>query len=75
MILTLIVDRFEGEVAVLKTNDGDTILWPKNRLPADIKEGSALTMAITGERGQEADSRQLAKDILNEILNPEEQTK
>lgn len=72
MILSLIVDRFEGDQAVLKSSDGFSVLWPKNKLPVDIKEGSALTIAITGEKGKEADSRQLAKDILNEIVNPEE---
>lgn len=72
MILTLIIDRFEGEQAVLKTEKNETIVWPKNQLPIGSKEGSVLTFAITGEG--EKDNRQLAKDILNEILNPEDQS-
>ena len=70
MLLTLIIDRFEEDKAVLKTDDNQSIIWPKNKLPADLKEGSALTFAISEDKLKEAGSAKLAKDILNEILNP-----
>jgi hypothetical protein len=71
MIISLIIDRFEGDRAVLKTNDGETIIWPKKNLPIDSREGAAITLIITGEKDKEVDSRRLAKNILNEILNSE----
>jgi hypothetical protein len=70
MILTLIIDRFEGEQVVLKTENNETVLWPKNLLPIESKEGTALVFAITSDNDKEQDSKKLAKNILNEILKP-----
>ena len=71
MDIKLTIDRFEGGKAVLKTNDGDTIIWPKGKLPENIHEGSVLTVSIHTLAEKESKNKQLAKDILNEILNPE----
>jgi len=69
MLFKITVDRFEGEQAVLKTENNTTINWPKNKLPADCREGSSLLFAISNNPQENKDSKQLAKDILNEILN------
>lgn len=69
MIIDLTVDRIEESNAVLKTNDNKTIIWPKNKLPDDIKEGQTLVFTISTNNDNEDNSRQIAKDILNEILN------
>ena len=71
MIIKVTIDRFEGDKAVLITEKSDTIIWPKKDLPPDAKEGEGLIIAITGDIEKDKDSRQLAKDILNEIINPE----
>ena len=68
MIVKVIIDRFENDKAVLKTHDNETIIWPKNKLPGDTKEGSTLILAITNNKEDKEVSQQLAKDILNEIL-------
>lgn len=73
MILNLTLDRIEGDKAVLKEEDGTVIHWPKDKLPANAKEGAVFSFTISGDRNQELDNRKLAKDILNEILNPEDQ--
>jgi protoporphyrinogen oxidase len=73
MIVKLTIDRFEGDKAVLKTEDNDAIIWPQNKLPNNLNEGSALLFVITGDRDEEKSSKQLAKDILNEILNTGEE--
>ncbi len=70
MLITLTVDRFEDHNAVLISPDNKTIIWPKNMLPKDTKEGAVLSFSVSTNSGQEHDRRQLAKDILNEILNP-----
>ena len=72
MILKLIVDRFEGDKGVLKTEDNQTIVWPKNKLPINSKEGEVLLFVITNSKEEEKSSKQLAKDILNEILDVED---
>lgn len=69
MILKLTVDRFEGKQAVLKGDDGDTIVWPKIKLPAEAKEGSILEFKIKDDKLAETEKREMAKKILNEILD------
>lgn len=64
------IDRFEGEVAVIKTDDGQEILWPKKDLPEDAKEGSALRLNASTSQGDEEERTKLAKTLLNEILQP-----
>ena len=69
MIVKITIDRFEGDKAVIKTDDNETIIWPQNKLPKNLSEGSALLFIITGDKGEEESNKQLAKDILNEILD------
>lgn len=69
MILKLTLDRVEGEQAVLKTEDGATIVWPKNKLPAEAKEGSVLEFQIKDDQTAELEKKEMAKTILNEILD------
>ena len=71
MKILLTIDRFEENKAVLKTEDGDTIIWPKNKLPENIKEGSVLNFIISRDAETEEEKKELAKNILNEILNTE----
>ena len=72
MNLTLTIDRFEEDKAVLKTKDNQTIIWPKDKLPKNAQEGSVLSLVISGSAAADADSKELAKNILNEILNPDD---
>jgi len=65
----LTIDRFEEDKAVLKTKDGDTVIWPKNKLPENIKEGSVLAFIISRDAETEEEKKELAKSILNEMLN------
>jgi hypothetical protein len=72
MQMLLTIDRFEGEKAVLKTNDGQTIIWPKNMLPEDSREGTVLEFLIDTDLAIEDKKRKMAKEVLNELLNTEE---
>ncbi len=69
MLIKVTIDRFENGKAVLKTEDKQSIVWPKNKLPENIKEGSVLRIAISFDQETEGSDKELAKDILNEILN------
>jgi len=66
------IDRFEDDKAVLKTDDNKTIIWPKAKLPELVKEGDVLVFAIATDKDKTAKNKELAKSILNEILNPAE---
>ncbi len=65
----MIIDRFEGDKAILKTTDGSMVVWPKEKLPDQAHEGMVLDFEIEEEKNVEIKNKKLAKDILNEILN------
>jgi hypothetical protein len=67
MTIQLVIDRFEGDKAVLKF-EKEIIVWPKNKIPADAREGSVLNFDIHSDSEKEQTNKKLAKDILNEIL-------
>ena len=71
MKLILTIDRFEGNQAVLITNEKESIVWPKKSLPDGAVEGSVLSFDIFRSEDEEKVKKQLAKDILNEILEVE----
>lgn len=65
------LDRFEGEQAVLKMEDGQTINWPKGDLPGDAVEGAAVKIFLTTARTEEEERERTAKAVLNELLKTE----
>lgn len=69
MLIELTIDRFENEKAILKTENNEIIVWPKNKLPKNSKEGSIIAFSIADSNDQKNNNKQLAKNILNEILN------
>lgn len=69
MLIKFTIDRFEGNQAVLIASDGETIVWPKNRLPKNIHEGSCLNFDIAEKKERAERDKQTAKDIINEIIN------
>ena len=72
MMINIIIDRFENDKAVLKTEDGNTIIWPKDKLPNNTKEGSVLVFDILKDEEAQISKKKLAKNILNEILDTDE---
>jgi len=69
MIAKMTLDRYEGDKAVLKTESGETVVWPKMRLPAGVREGSVMNFDIRDDRSAENEKKEMAKKILNEILD------
>jgi len=64
-----IVAGWENDEAILKDESGEIVVWPKNKLPKNINLGSSLYFTIHNQKNLAADEPQLAKTILNEILN------
>jgi hypothetical protein len=62
------IESFDDKLAQLRTEDGQSITWPANMLPKDIKAGQVLEISIN-DGGNRQEPEQLAKDLLNEILN------
>jgi hypothetical protein len=42
-----VIDRYEGDYAALVFDDGQRLLWPREQLPAEVKEGVAVAIALT----------------------------
>lgn len=63
-----VIDRLEGEFAVIKTEDEQEILWPVKYLPEDAKEGTAIRLFLSTSKTEEEERTKLAKTLLNEIL-------
>lgn len=64
----LTLDRFEGEKAVLTSQEAE-IIMPKNFMPKSAQEGSSLVLTISTSEAEEKRRTQKAKELLNEILN------
>jgi hypothetical protein len=69
IIIKGVIDRFEEDWAVIKTEDYKEILWPKVKLIDGLKEGSAVQLIMADEPIDQADREAMAKAMLNEILN------
>ena len=72
-MLKAVVDRFEGSFAVLVFEDGQTLNISKTKLSCDIHEGSIIWLSILNDEKETKTQKQLAKEILNEILKPNNQ--
>lgn len=70
MMIRLSIDRFEGrrkEIAVLITEDGRSILVPRDLLPAGSRAGEVLSMSLERDRKATAEIAQNAKAIRREL--------
>lgn len=65
------IDRIEESKAVIRSDDGQTLLWPIENLPEDTSEGSVVYINLSKTEIGEQERENLAKDILNEIMNDE----
>ncbi len=70
MGIPLSIDRFEGDgksIAVLLTDDGATINFPRALLPADAKPGDVLSMTLARDEAATkkvaADTRKIQDDL------------
>lgn len=71
--LVVVVDRREGDWAILKFPGGQTVKIEKDMLPEGAVEGSALDLFFSADKKATAERSAAAKDLLNELLkNPGE---
>lgn len=71
MKISLTIERFEDNQAILKGDDGICVSWPKDKLPENAKEKEVVTFNLSSEATAKTENDSLAKDILNEILSAE----
>ncbi len=73
LVIKATLDRFEDGKAVIKTEDGQEIIWPTNKLPEEITAGNSLSITISSNIDKTSAKEGLAKNMLNEILNVEDE--
>jgi len=70
--LTCVLDRFENAKAILRFNfsncDKQELVVAKRYLPSDIKEGDIIYLELFSDKKAEERRRNLAKQMLEEIL-------
>lgn len=63
----LVIDRFEGEMAVIEYN-GRTFNLPRSLLPAETKEGDVLRVSITVDKEQTAKRKKKIESLMEELF-------
>ena len=66
--ITGIIDRLEEKMAVIRTEDGQQIIWPIAKMPEGITEGEAIKLSIVTDKKETKEQEKIAKEVLNEIL-------
>lgn len=68
-MLTVVLDRIEGEIAVLVLEDKQELLVPVSELPEDATEGQVFKLILKSDTQLTSEHEASAKAVLNEIFN------
>jgi len=64
----LIVDRFEGDRAVIEY-EGTTFNVPRSLLPPEVKEGDVITLSISVDQTITKERRQQGEERMKNFFN------
>jgi hypothetical protein len=70
MSTRLSLDRFEGkgkQIAVLVTDDGETLNLPKSLLPAGAKPGDVLTFTLEHDPAATAQVAEMTRQVQDKL--------
>lgn len=62
-----VIDRFEGNVAIVEMQDGDTVECPKMLLPKGSKEGDILCIFVDKEATE--GKKKILTNRMNKLFN------
>lgn len=65
---TGIIDRFEGDFAVIKFADGRELLWPVKLISWSVGEGEAVNVFLSKNNPESLKKENEAKNILQTIF-------
>ena len=68
MLVHAVIDRFEGNKAVLETDDDMQINWPRTMLPTEATEGTWLDIDITVNSDMTQEAQAEADRLLQSVL-------
>jgi hypothetical protein len=64
-----IVDRFEGNWAVVEGPDRTTFNLPRDVLPLEIREGDVIEITVEVDKEKTVEQKQKAKSLLNDFFS------
>ena len=65
--MTLIIDRFEGDMCVCEYEAGKTLDLPRELIPPNAKEGDALCISI--DQSKTASQKNKAEELRKKLFN------
>jgi len=69
MQIQAVIDRFEGDKAVLLVGDDEVqVVWPRHILPTTAQEGDILSMALQVDSEATAAAKAETENLLKQIL-------
>ena len=69
MQIQAVIDRFEGNKAVLLLGDDEAqMVWARHTLPSDVKEGDILRIDVQVDRQATLAARAEAENLLKQII-------
>lgn len=69
MKVKAVIDRFEGNKAVLLLGEEETqAIWPRKNLPHDVEEGDLLQVMIEIDVEATASAKAEAESLLQQVL-------
>jgi hypothetical protein len=63
------VKELTDSSAVLAFADGQTVTWPLNLLPDEIKKEQTLKVIVHNKETDELERKALAREVLNEVMS------
>jgi len=69
MVTSFIYNGVDGDMAILSDESGREIRFPQDKIPADVNIGAPLSFSIFAAKDLVKSNKDLAKEILNEILH------
>lgn len=76
MQVQAVIDRFEGNKAVLLVGDGEVqVVWSKEILPREVKEGDILAIDLQVDQEATLAAKAEAEKLLQEILERNQEGK
>ena len=64
----LIIDRFEGDFAVVEYKEGRTFNLPRSLLPTGAKEGDVLQLTLTIDDESTASRKRRIETLMEELF-------
>ncbi len=69
MIIKLIIDRFEGKIAILESQDRNLITFnfPRHLIPKEAEEGTVLNINISIDQEETKRRKDKIQNLLNKL--------